>query len=140
MPVPLISISCIAKSGYKLMFRKEGAQLTNTTSAEIFKVPEKNGLYTIMTSNQNNSPNSRAEYAKAALTLAKLHYCLSHIYPPATHCLITENIVSRIKLTKGDEPVFYAAFTKAKQSHNSFPKEHEGECWKEYGKLVYSDA
>jgi hypothetical protein len=128
MPVPLISISCITKSGYKLTFGKEGTWLTSATSVEIFKVPEKNRLYTIMTSTQNNLPNQNTEHAKVALTPAKFHHCLGHIYPPATHCLIKDKIVSGIELAKGDEPVFCTACTKAKQSQNPFPKEREGEC------------
>jgi hypothetical protein len=121
MPVPLISISHIAKSGYKLTFGKEGAQLTSATSVKILKVPEKNRLYTIMTSTQNNSPNQNAEHAKVALMPAELHHCLGHIYPPATHCLIKDKIVSGIKLAKGDELVFCTACMKAKQSQIPFP-------------------
>jgi hypothetical protein len=71
MPVPLISISCITKSGYKLTFGKDGARLINGT--EIFKVPAKNGLYTITSTNKSHIPAANPENAKIVLTPTELH-------------------------------------------------------------------
>jgi hypothetical protein len=135
MPMPLISISRIAKSGYKLTFGKDGAQLVGPTGNEIFKVPEKNGLYIVP-----SNCDGKHEVANVTLTPTQLHRYLSHVYPTAANRLVKQNIVDGITLVPGDELSFCKPCVKAKHLWESFPKEWDGERKMTYGELIYSDV
>jgi hypothetical protein len=83
MPIPLISISHIVKSGYHLTFGNNCTKLSNPKGNIIFEVPEKNSLYSVSVAT-NSSTAKRTTTALTSMTPFQLHHCLGHIHGPAT--------------------------------------------------------
>jgi hypothetical protein len=115
--ITVVSISCIAKASYIVLFNGGTCKIQNKNSKVIGQIPiSQNGLY-------------KVECNQVGLVIPEdngilaLHHCLRHIPTDTIYALIHYNVVTRLQLLDDKQPIFYELYEYAKVTYKCISKE-----------------
>jgi hypothetical protein len=145
MPLTLISVSRMAKSGHAVHFKKDGAHILTPTRAALFVVPECSGLYPVLEGHASKSPTphpiamSVQNSASVILTLHEFHCCMGHADIHGLQNMVKKGVVTGIKLTD-DKAGFCKGCAMGILKREPFPHQRSSPTAKTYGGKVFSDV
>ncbi|KAF7377535.1 Transcription factor [Mycena sanguinolenta] len=108
MPLTLVSVSRMARSGHAVHVEKDSAHVLTPDRATLFVVPERNGLYPVQevhaaaTSTPNPVSMPAVNTACTTLTLHEFHCRMGHADIRGLQNMINKGLVTGIKLTNTD--------------------------------------
>jgi hypothetical protein len=131
--VTVISIGCITKAGYTVLFDGGTCKIQNKNSKVIGQIPvSQNGLYKV----------ERDHVGLIILEdngILALHRRLRHIPADAIHALIRYNIVTGLHLLDNKWPIFCKSCEYAKVTHKHISKEWTTPPAKSFGDEIPTD-
>ncbi|KAF9799647.1 hypothetical protein IEO21_10534 [Rhodonia placenta] len=140
MPHALISISRAASTGLSVRFERDGCHVVAPDGRTLFVVAEKNGLYPLAHAQSPPLPmGESALSATTSLTLGELHRRMGHAYAPALQTMVTNNVVTGLRLEDTTAP-FCEPCAKAKQTRAPFLKARSSPPTTRYGEHVHTDV
>jgi hypothetical protein len=129
----IVSIGCITKAGYTILFDSSTCKIQNKNSKVIGQIPmSQNGLYKVERDHvgllipEDNS-------------ILALHHCLSHIPVDAIYVLICYNVVTRLHLLDDKRPIFCESCEYAKVTCKQISKEQTTLPAKAFGDKIHLD-
>ena len=100
-------------------------------------LPLSDGLYCLATKS-STSPSAHANIVSAKMTIQEAHLKFGHIAHDAIKYAVTKRLILGIELDLTSKPKFCDACTKAKASHQLFPKFSNTQA-EQYGERVFWD-
>ncbi|KAF7376711.1 Transcription factor [Mycena sanguinolenta] len=145
MPLTLMSVSRMTKSGHDIHFANGSARILTPDGAALFIVPERDGLYPVQEVHASKTltphPVSMvaANSAYLTLTLHEFHCRMGHADIRGLQNMINKGLVTGVKLTN-DEAGFCKGCAMGILKREPFPHARSSPTAKVYGEKVFSDT
>jgi hypothetical protein len=141
MPIGLVSVSSMTRSGYKANFDERGCQTHDPDGKYVTTVTPVNGLYPIGTlPTPATLPMPVA--MKASITkmlLLELHRRMGHAHAAELCHMVSNGMVTGVELTETEMPTCETCIA-SKHTETSFPLERSSSPASQYGELVHCDV
>jgi hypothetical protein len=141
MPIGLVSVSAMARSGYKANFDEKGCQIYAPDGQYVATVTPMNGLYPIGTQPTPAPlpPSSAMKASVTKLSLLELHRRMGHAHAAELRRMVSSGIVTGIELSETDMPTCETCIA-SKHAETSFPSKRSSPPATRYGELVHCDV
>ena len=136
MAFTLISVSCVDRAGFSLVFGGSSCQLKTSKYVTIGHIPQVRGLYRIFDTTSPSIPTHTANVAVKQISIDELHVRMGHVNHDDLRRMVEKGMVTGVDLDSSSQPGFCV---KSKATRKPFPKESKSE-YKAYGDKVVADV
>ena len=135
MGVTLVSISCIAAAGSKVVFTGNICEIFNKERKVIGTIQVKSGLYQVFSTRP-----LEGEYAgkvRVEVSIDELHHQLGHVSHERVRMLVSKNLVEGVELDLASKPSVCESCKWAKGERKAITRVHEGQRTTEVGGEIH---